>query len=150
MIKYMCNIREAAHRQRGFAWRAYDEQFRLRQEVCKSSWAVINTDLWWRCTLSEGSTGNTVPVVGQRAGVRQTPCLDFNKGQCNWANCRFAHVCSHCGSPHAFTNCFKKQRESFTTPQTQQPFRGTGQYSRPRFQRNTYARQATATSKQAQ
>ncbi|KAH3844364.1 hypothetical protein DPMN_086622 [Dreissena polymorpha] len=46
----MYNIREAASKRAGFAWRSYDIQ--LRQEVSPASLAEINTDLWWRCTLS--------------------------------------------------------------------------------------------------
>ncbi|KAH3813415.1 hypothetical protein DPMN_141871 [Dreissena polymorpha] len=52
LLKYMFNIREAASKRAGFAWRSYEVHFRLRQEVSPASWAVINTDLWWRCTLS--------------------------------------------------------------------------------------------------
>ncbi|KAH3887832.1 hypothetical protein DPMN_011854 [Dreissena polymorpha] len=76
----MFNIWEAASKRVGFAWRSYDVQFRLRQEVSAASLAVINTDLWWHYTLS----GNVLSVPsrtetpkGQGVGTSY-PCLDYN------------------------------------------------------------------------
>ena len=109
MLKYMFNIREAAQKQGGFAWRSYDEQFRLRQENSKMSWAVINTDLWWRCSLSSNSLGANNWGQSQ---TRPPPCLDYNKGNCRWKNCRFQHICSYCNGIHPLCNCFKRQNES--------------------------------------
>ena len=45
LLCYMFIIREAAIRQKGFCWRDYDEQFRIRQSNNPTLWAVINNDL---------------------------------------------------------------------------------------------------------
>lgn len=116
LLKYMFNIREAAFKQGGFAWRAYDEQFRLRQEFSKSSWAVINTDLWWRCSLGNACTSSAVASNNAAQAIRTNlsrplPCLDYNKGNCRWTNCRFVHICSYCNGSHPQCNCFKKPKE---------------------------------------
>ena len=113
MLKYMFNIREAASKHGGLAWRAYDEQFRLRQAVSFSSWAVINNDLWWRCSLGSNPTFNSRSALPptQAVSIRgQFPCLDFNRGQCRWLNCRFSHICSGCGGAHSVTSCYRAQR----------------------------------------
>ena len=137
MLTYMYNIREAASRKGGFAWRSYDEQFRLRQEINKSSWSVIITDLWWRCSLSNESfqSGQTNSNPAQRR-----LCLDYNKGQCFYSNCRYLHLCQTCNGSHSEVNCFKRQGNN----QNQFPFRGPRQASRGRFprSRNNYVRTA--------
>ena len=107
LLKYMFTIREAAARQGGFAWRAYDEQFRLRQASGFSSWAVINNDLWWRCMIVGSNVPTKVATVPAHS-PRPHPCMDFNKGLCSWPNCRFAHVCMGCGGAHAVSICPKQ------------------------------------------
>ncbi|KAH3785215.1 hypothetical protein DPMN_163300 [Dreissena polymorpha] len=98
LLKYMFNIREP-NKQIGLAWRTYDVQFRLRQEVSPAPWALINTDLWWRCSLSRDNVPSSSETVRGRTG-NSYPCIDFNKGSCAWPVCRFAHVCSRCGAYH--------------------------------------------------
>ena len=47
LLKYAHIIRTASYRFGGYAWRAYDIQFRLRQEKQpQRSWAVIDGELW--------------------------------------------------------------------------------------------------------
>ncbi|KAH3804046.1 hypothetical protein DPMN_132323 [Dreissena polymorpha] len=76
----MYTIREAASKRAGFAWRSYDVQFRLRQEVSPASLVEINTDLWWRCTLSwDGVSAPSSTETPKEPGVGASyPCLDFN------------------------------------------------------------------------
>ena len=101
LLQYMFNIRESAVNKGGFAWRNYDEQFRLRQALNPSSWAHINSDLWWRCTL----TKETSDVPSHTITGNKFTCNDFNNGQCRWPNCRFNHICSGCGGNHAEISC---------------------------------------------
>ncbi|KAH3850638.1 hypothetical protein DPMN_093062 [Dreissena polymorpha] len=58
---------EDASKRACFAWRSYDVRFPLQQEVSFASWAVINTELWWRCTLS-GNVLSLPQVVMKRQG----------------------------------------------------------------------------------
>lgn len=128
LLHYMYIIREAASRQKGFAWRSYDEQFRLRQANFPSSWSTINNDLWWRCMQIQ----DTVDPVG--VGAVQTKsytCNDFNRGFCRWPVCRFPHVCSGCGaSQHGAWSCPNKPSSSVPQPSSGS-FRG--HLSRPFF-----------------
>jgi hypothetical protein len=101
LLHYMWTIRECAARQGGFAWREYDEQFRLRQAISPSSWAYINNDLWWRCVQVRG-VGPSTDMLNKTT-IRS--CNAFNEGRCMWLNCKFSHVCSECGQQHAAINC---------------------------------------------
>lgn len=100
LLHYMFNIRESS-KKGGFAWRAYDEQFRLRQAINPSSWAHINTDLWWRCTQNSEPVSHT----GQIPSTRKFTCHEYNSGNCRWPNCRFSHTCSSCGGQHPAASC---------------------------------------------
>ena len=140
LLKYMYNIREAASKRAGFAWRSYDVQFQLRQEVSPASWAEINTDLWWRCTLSGdgvSASSSTETPRGQGVGASY-PCLDYNKGACSWPTCRFSHTCSHCGGSHPASSCFKKQALPSARGHS---FRFTSPSYRPRFIRGAHSGQ---------
>ncbi|KAJ8303755.1 hypothetical protein KUTeg_018678 [Tegillarca granosa] len=46
LTQYMSVIRGAAAWSPGFGWRAYDEQFRLRQATQYQSWTTLNYPLW--------------------------------------------------------------------------------------------------------
>ncbi|KAJ8316736.1 hypothetical protein KUTeg_005682 [Tegillarca granosa] len=65
LTQYMSVIRDAAARSPGFGWRAYDEQFRLRQAIQYQSWATLNYPLWLRLLSvprnsdKVGSNGNS-------------------------------------------------------------------------------------------
>lgn len=104
LLQYMNVIREAASRSTSFAWRNYDEQFRLRQAINIQPWGQLNTDLWLRVmTLSANST-----VPFEHSSFNRLKCLDFNHGICNFKGCKFLHACSHCGGTnHGRQNCFK-------------------------------------------
>lgn len=103
MLHYMWTIRECAARQGGFAWRTYDEQFRLRQAITPASWAHINNDLWWRCLLvKESPNANN---RSQRLSETMNTCVFYNKSKCFWHNCKFRHACSSCGLPHPVFKC---------------------------------------------
>ena len=138
MMHYMFVIREAASRQRGFCWREYDEQFRVRRANSTSSWSVINNDLWWRCMQVRDSGASTSENVAQ---PRSYTCNDFNAGLCRWPSpCRYPHVCSSCGSSqHGAVAC------SQSNPRSQQfgnsmLFRGTLRHQRGRGPRVTNGR----------
>ena len=105
MLHYMFNIREFARRQGSLAWRNYDEQFRLRQATYPAPWSKINNDLWWRC-MQVRSIAQSNP-----APLRYT-CNEFNKGNCTWPNCKFAHRCTTCSGSHAQVSCFSQTQVS--------------------------------------
>lgn len=100
LLRYMWNIRECAARQSGFAWRTYDEQFRLRQASALAPWGQINNDLWWRCMLVRDNSGMT-----QKQSKLKPTCHFFNAGSCTWKNCKFNHLCNRCGENHPAVRC---------------------------------------------
>lgn len=118
MLNYMFTIREAAAKFGGTGWRTYDEQFRLRQSKYFSPWSKINADLWLRCF-----SGNIGAQANRPFSIQPNlspPCIDFNKGFCQWNNCRFRHVCAVCQSPkHGSWSCYMK--EPHLHPQQTQP-----------------------------
>ena len=97
MLQYMFVIREAARKHGGFQWRTYDEQFRLRQSSLFMPWSKINADLWLRCF--SGSYRPPMKTDLSMQTKTPPPCIDFNKGYCQFKNCRFPHICSTCSSP---------------------------------------------------
>jgi hypothetical protein len=129
LLQYMFNIREAASKQGGSAWKSYDEQFRLRQANNKTSWGHINQDLWWRCNLGRQNANNSISAPLQ--------CLDYNKGVCFRRTCKYAHSCRTCGSNrHGAIYCNANKSNSTNTSQAtdsssrvnlQNPFRGQQQ-----------------------
>ncbi len=104
LLHYMSIIRDAARRHPGFSWRAYDEQFRLRQTVKFQSWSKINPDLWLRvmaapsvspAAVQRNSMFAHIPSATRNARAPML-CLDFNKGFCRWPKCKYIHICSSC------------------------------------------------------
>ena len=130
LLQYVYNIRECAARQGGFAFREYDEQFRLRQAACTipMNWSVMNNDLYWRIMMVKDNG----PSRRRQTHVMYT-CDDFNHSECSWFNCKYNHVCENCGaSDHPAWSCFNKgtqQSNSFN------PNRGRfrGRYPRSGF-----------------
>lgn len=100
MLQYMSLIRECSRRQGGYAWRSYDEQFRLRQSMFPSSWSAVNQDLWLRC-MSTRDISNDPLVVQKPIGK----CFEYNKGHCPWPSCKYSHSCTACGQAHPHIYC---------------------------------------------
>jgi len=124
MLRYMNLIREAARGRPGWCWRAYDEQFRVRQAAAPSSWANINADLWLRCmSLNQADTSQT--------RGRTLTCDLFNNGDCNWRSCKYAHKCSKCGLGHRRLNCPSEPKPRLDDFRPRQPF-GRG-YNQSQF-----------------
>ena len=126
LLKYGHIIRTAASRFKGWGWRDYDIQFRLRQQRHpENSWAMIDGELWTLYVAvpssfnfnqdsfrGPGKTNNqqnntrstTSNAQSQssnnpnKSGSRKGLCYNYNKGTCNKPNatCRFKHVCSSC------------------------------------------------------
>ena len=102
LLQYMVIIREAASRSKSFAWRSYDEQFRIRQAANLQPWDKLNYDLWLRIMTNQLHEQQPIHTMGKGS------CIDFNKGTCSWKQCKFPHSCSHCGlTNHGKSNCFK-------------------------------------------
>lgn len=98
ILKYMSIIRDAAAKYPNFAWRTYDEQFRMRQVAQVSNWGKINPDLWMRIMAS--------PSPASPFPKQMLNCKDFNKGFCSFTRCRFSHACDLCGSSqHGMFRC---------------------------------------------
>lgn len=103
ILKYMATIRDAASKFPNFAWRLYDEQFRIRQALQVSNWGKINSDLWLRI----------MPSTASHSATLQTPstnpvgtCRYFNKGSCSFTRCRYRHACDLCdSSQHGMVRC---------------------------------------------
>ena len=112
LLQYINLIREAASHSTNFAWRSYDEQFRLRQTSQTQSWGKINSDLWLRVmtsnsVLSRTATATTSSNQDESSRVLGT-CFDFNDGFCGRATCKFRHICSNCQAPnHGRVTCFR-------------------------------------------
>ena len=129
LLQYLFTIRECAARQSGYAWRTYDEQFRLRMVSCPSNpWSTINNDLWWRCMLV-GDNMTTQQALSRPNNPRHK-CIAFNKGQCNWPSCKFLHACSACGARHPETLCPHNQPHNTFTQCSASPDHNT--FSRQR------------------
>ena len=123
ILQYMFVIREAAGKYDDTMWRKYDEPFRLRQAVKVSPWYKINPDLWLRCFSTQLGNQHRQPPVYKS---NPPPCIDFNKGFCNFTNCRYPHICSICfATQHGKWQCGRNQNTPFS------PFRGSWQRRTP-------------------
>ena len=102
LLKYISVIRDAAVKFPNYAWRHYDEQFRVRQAEKVANWGKINSDLWLRTMPVSSTTFSFQPNVSQFGS-----CRDFNnKGFCNFHRCRYQHSCDLCGSSfHGMIRC---------------------------------------------
>lgn len=122
LLQYMNIIREAASRSpylASLAWRAYDEQFRIRQGSNPQPWGKLNPDLWLRVMTSSSFSQ---PEASRAAKAN---CLDFNNGFCNFNPCRFTHACSHCGGTnHGRATCFRLSSNSVRGSVSSRPSRG--------------------------
>ncbi|XP_053373900.1 uncharacterized protein LOC128546687 [Mercenaria mercenaria] len=113
LLTYMATIRQAASRRHDFAWRVYDEQFRMRQENFLQPWSRLNSDLWLKVmTMPIHQSNNSFSSSAGDSPYLQT-CSKYNEGQCPFAQrCRYRHVCSACGGGHPSVSCY-----SFRTKQ---------------------------------
>jgi hypothetical protein len=108
LLSYMSTIRQATYRRNDFAWRTYDEQFRLRQENFYQPWSKLNADLWLKTM--------TFPNIPAKSDITNKPptnqnptpaiCRYFNTSKCTSNPCKFKHVCAVCGKPHSKLNCY--------------------------------------------
>ncbi len=109
MLQYMSIIRKAETKDRGLAWRQYDEQFRQRQAVNLSRWSKINADLWLRIMTATPSFGNYASTFQPPTQYRRIPksavCLDYNNARCHFNPCKFPHSCQACSGQHPVRNC---------------------------------------------
>ena len=103
LLKYITAIRDAAAKFPNYAWRQYDEQFRVRQALKVENWGKINADLWLR-TMPVSSTTS---LPSQFDVYQFSSCREFNnKGFCNFYRCRYQHSCDLCGSHfHGMIRC---------------------------------------------
>lgn len=139
LLQYINLIREAASHSTNFAWRSYDEQFRLRQTSQTQSWGKINSDLWLRVMTSNSVPSRTATTSSNRDESSRVlgTCFDYNDGFCGRGNCKFRHICSNCQAPnHGRVTCFRltgsspAQRGKWGSQS-----RGTNRGGRPPFRR---------------
>ena len=113
LVQYSHTIHHASSK---YSWENvayYDTVF--RQMMAKNpnrNWGKIYTQMWNMAMcdplkLSQGQGQGTQFNNGKKnnKGI----CWRFNKGICNYPNCRFAHKCTVCGGTnHGAHNCYKK------------------------------------------
>ena len=111
LLKYAEIVRSAALQFPGWGWKAYDEQFRLRQESNPAqSWGIVDSELWLTVagaavTSNYNSSSTFTPAASQTP--KQGFCFAYNsyKG-CHYKGCRFLHKCSRCyQSSHGLHVC---------------------------------------------
>jgi hypothetical protein len=128
LLQYFFIIRECASVHGGTFWKIYDQQFRSRQAITPVSWSYINHDLWLRCMPLRGEQKNHPQLLNFEQKKQSRPqniCIDFNRGQCKWPNCKYTHACYSCNKGHPFVNCVPNSRKnSFSANDT-----NSGQFS---------------------
>lgn len=115
MLKYLAMIREADHKFSSTGWRAYDQQFRLKQSnpITRQSWGSINSELYVRTMIEHTKSTFIKPLSERSPPVREFTCNDFNYGFCSRAQCKFKHACMACNSfTHGKSTC-QKVRQGF-------------------------------------
>jgi len=113
MLKYISIIREAGGRFSVAGWRAYDQQFRLRQSntFTRQSWGSINSELWVRLMTPQPAyltnhVPSSKPTYDKLHPAMELTCNDFNRSFCSRALCKFKHACSICRSMlHSKARC---------------------------------------------
>ena len=115
MVQYMHTIHHAASK---YSWdnvAYYDVVF--RQMMAKNpnrNWGKIYTQMW-NIALCD-PLRNTASLNGGWSGNNNKKnkgiCWRFNKGICNYPQCRYPHRCSSCGGTnHGAHVCFKKNKK---------------------------------------
>lgn len=99
-----------------FVWdnvAAYDQKFReFVTRFPTRKWSVVHYESW--ITMLKEPVGRVFQAravetrPGPQSNVNVDFCWNFNKGHCEYANCRFAHRCMTCGGQHAFINCGRR------------------------------------------
>ena len=131
LLKYAELIRTASIQFPGFGWRAYDEQFRLRQEANPGrSWGEIDFELWLTVAAasvtSPAARGANIPPPTYRSkNIRHGHCFAYNSASgCNFTNCKFAHTCQKCmRAGHGATRCRSAGQMRGTMSPNAQPSR---------------------------
>ena len=119
MVQYMHTIHHAASK---YVWEnvyQYDITFRQMMEKNPNrSWGKTFNQMWNMCLcepLPRGSQNPAYAGQGKKSGDRNAKgiCWRFNKGICNYPECRYPHKCTYCGGTnHGAHVCFKKTRKS--------------------------------------
>jgi hypothetical protein len=109
-LAYTCKVGDLAER---FEWRSvllYDREYRTIQANYKFPWATDTPHLGTvllkekppPAKLANPRTNNFRP--GRKVGgiTNKEPCRLYNRGQCTYERCRYAHVClvEGCGQGH--------------------------------------------------
>ena len=113
MVQYIHTIHHAASK---YIWENvayYDRVF--RQMMAKNpnrSWGKIFTQMWNICLCDplgpKNNNHNNHKILGGKKANKNV-CWRFNKGNCNYPNCMFAHRCTYCGGTnHGANSCLKK------------------------------------------
>lgn len=124
MLQYARVVRELSAAQGN--WIQYDETFRRTRAKTQHPWSQIMLQDWVRASLAPTTTvkkhesssepksksSNTKPSPPKRNPPPFKPglCFSFNYGKTCSPDCRFEHICNHCGkSDHPDINCPEKQ-----------------------------------------
>lgn len=132
LLAYSSVIVKASKEFEGLPWLEYDSRFRKEVAVNQSkSWAVIDASAWTLCFANAkpkvGKARSTASMA-QRNESRFQPykrppiCRNYNNNKCEWAMCRFRHVCANCEKPnHIDSQCPEppRKRAGFFRPYQQ-------------------------------
>ncbi len=91
-----CNlIRELDRGYGAVAFNYYDQTFRAHRQTQPLQWGRMHMELWVKANTMSLSAARAPP---RTQAAKPAVCFNYNKESgCNYRNCRFAHVCSHCG-----------------------------------------------------
>ena len=126
-LLYYCNLIRDLDRAYGVAaFHFYDRTFRAHRQSQPLPWGVMHTELWVKA-----ATVNATAVVKANAPTKiGKHCINFNKiNGCSYRNCRFLHICSHCGKKHPKTQCYALRNFNHTSPATPAALSGHGSVS---------------------
>lgn len=115
LMKYMAIIRAMEATYSGYAWRTYDQRFRLIKTKMSLPWETIFWPEYLEASnrLSTPSTQGNRPFRGSPATSAAPAfpkgfCFAYQRvGQCNSRQCRHRHECHKCGGKHAVSTCGK-------------------------------------------
>lgn len=97
LIKYTDLIRKLAGRFPGRGWVNYDKEFRMEQSQNPTrSWSSYDPELFLEKLALPMVSSQQQAFRNQQLQSTTKYCFRFNKGQCKWDNCKFAHRCSSC------------------------------------------------------
>ena len=77
-----------------------------KNQLEPSNWKISGNFLDIYCNASTHKSAHAVSKRVRATTDISRTCHNFNKGKCDLSkNCKFPHICSKCGGPHAVRHC---------------------------------------------